>query len=234
MRLDPSRNRKGFRPHHRGFARTTSDTCRKRMVCWSLSTTDMSTRAWALTSIVCVVFAVATLLLIWAIKHAGSVPEGRAGPPRLVLLEAAVPAGEREVNGSVRVHMIEYVRGAESHEVARFSVYPALIEDTEFRNSGRKEFALVDSMLSPRRGIVLYERCLAMFVGIFDPEDGRPARVCKVTSCGPSSPVVSARLVEDTSGLRIEVVRDAGRGNDVYEVVVGKDGLECRRKPEDD
>jgi len=160
-------------------------------------------------------------------------PDASSAPPRLVVRESAVPESERKPKGPIRVHTIECVRGAVSSVVARDEVY-AVDDDPELRASGRNEFELFDSLLSPGRGVVLYQQSLSVFAGIFDPEQGRPARVCKLTWCGPTNEIRSARIVDDAQGLRAEIVRTIDGRTDVYELSVVQDRFVSRKKPQND
>ncbi len=196
--------------------------------------TDMSSRVWASALVVCVVAGIAAVLLIALTDPAERLPpRGPSGPPRVVVRDADVPENEREPERPVRVHTIEYVHGHASSVVVKDEVYTREV-DPALRASGMKELELFDSLLSPRRGVVLYQQSLTVYAGIFDPEDGRRARVCRLTWCGPTNGIQSARLVDDAQGLRAEIVRRSEGRTDVYEIVVVQDELECRKKPQDD
>lgn len=193
---------------------------------------DMSGRVWASVWVVCVICGVAALLPMARTGPAGeSPPNGPTGPPRLVVREADVPEIERKPDGPIRVQTIEYVHGSDSDVVVRNEVFTREV-DPALRASGRRPLELFDALLSPRRGVVLYQLDLSVFVGIFDPEDGQRARVSKMTTCGPVNEIESARLVEDAQGLRAEIFRRHGGRIDVYEIAVAHGRPECRRTPE--
>ena len=194
----------------------------------------MSTRLWAFLLALCVVAGVGAVLLIARTDSAQRPPQDEASaPPRLVVRETVVPESERKPGGPIRVHTIEYVRGSVSSVVVRDDIYKDE-DDPALRASGRKVLELFDSLLSPRRVVVLYQQSLIVYAGIFDPESGHRARVCRMTICGPISEIRSARLVDDAQGLRAEIVRVTHGSTDVYEIVGGQDKLECRKKPREE